>query len=95
MTTTADVSKEFDELKADVAALREDVSSLVGSIRDLAAERARSAGSRVNEVGHRARARASLARDNLEHQIEERPFASVVTCFGIGFVLGMLLDRKR
>ena len=95
MSITADVSKEFDELKADLAELREDVASLVEAIRDMAGERARVAHSRVNEVGRRARARASLARDKLEHEIEERPLTSVITTFGIGFVLGMLLDRKR
>jgi ElaB/YqjD/DUF883 family membrane-anchored ribosome-binding protein len=95
VVNTADVSKELDELRADIAGIREDISSLIGSIRDLAAERVRMAGARINEVGRRARVRANLARDNIEHQIEERPIASVVTCFGLGFVLGRLLDRRR
>lgn len=95
MTTTADVSKEFEVLKADIADVRKDLAMLVGSIRDLAEGRAQVAYSRVDELGRRVRDRVGRTRDTLEREVETRPFASIVTCFGIGFVLGMLLDRRR
>ena len=93
--TVADVSKELEDLKADIGELREDLGALVGSVRDLAAERAGAVYSRAKDVGRKTRARAHLARETLEHGIEERPLASVLGSFGTGFALGMLLDRRR
>ena len=47
-----------------------------------------------NFGGDRANMRlAPLAQVALEHQIEERPFISVLVAFGIGLVLGKLINR--
>ncbi len=93
--TTADVGKELDQIRADMAQLKGDVSSLLSSLRDLAGEQKDDAYQRLEDVGEKARARASGACDTLEKEIGERPLASVVTSLVIGFVLGMLLDRRR
>jgi ElaB/YqjD/DUF883 family membrane-anchored ribosome-binding protein len=53
-----------------------------------AAERARDARSRVRE-------QAETVYSTLGSEVEARPFTSLLTAFGTGFVIGMLLDRNR
>ena len=94
-TNTVEVNKELEHLKATLGQLREDFSALAGSLRDLAADRGNAAYSKAKEVGERTRDRATHVQESLEREIGERPLASVLTSFGIGFALGMLLDRRR
>jgi ElaB/YqjD/DUF883 family membrane-anchored ribosome-binding protein len=94
-TNTSEVTKEMEHLKATLEQLREDFTALAGSMRDLAADRGHAAFAKAKQVGERARDQASHAQHSLEQEINDRPFASVITSFGIGFALGMLLDRKR
>jgi ElaB/YqjD/DUF883 family membrane-anchored ribosome-binding protein len=102
------LEEEFDTLKAGLDTLRKDISTLVSSFGDSATDevktrgrRARAAVGRVsdragevwddatNEAGRRGRAGVAA----VEQQIEERPFVSVLVAFGIGLLIGKLIDR--
>ena len=102
------LEEEFDALKAGVDTLRKDISSLVSSFGDSATDEVRTRGRRaraaVGPVTDRAgevwddatneasrRGREGVAA--LEQRIEERPFISVLVAFGIGMVIGRLINR--
>lgn len=96
-----DLAKELDELKKNLKDLQETAASS-GSVAGDAVEalrgrleseaerlmaKLRGAASGAAETGERA-------LHNVEGKIEERPFASVLTVFGVGLVVGWLLGRK-
>lgn len=84
---TARLREELETLRGDIARLGETVKTITE----------RSARTGVE----RARARAGQAREQVEdwteqlgQHVEERPYGSVMMAFGLGFVLGKLLDRR-
>lgn len=90
----ANYEKEFDQMKGDVQALKADLKSLTESLRRQAEHQARAGYDRVREASGKARDQAKAGADALGDQIEERPLVSVMTAFGVGFVIGKLLGRK-
>ncbi len=82
----ADNDADLEKLKADLAALRQDVVALTEAFRDRGVQRARASAEGVRD-------QATHAAETMTHQIEERPYTSVLTAFGIGLVIGRLLDR--
>ncbi|HET6725372.1 MAG TPA: hypothetical protein VFH85_05150 [Gammaproteobacteria bacterium] len=90
----ADHEKDIHALKGDVDALRSDIKSLAESIKRQAESQARAGYARAREAGEKVRHQAERGAAAVEEQIEERPLISVLTAFGVGFVLGKLLDRK-
>lgn len=95
---------ELDTLKKDMARLREDMEALTLALRSDAETATEDQRAAVRRFGETAKARARLygeraagyGRDGwgqIEHQIEERPLTSMLMAFGLGMVLGKLLDR--
>ena len=78
--------KEFDALKQDFETLRRDLANLSDEIK--------------RSSTARARAGVDAARDQFEQtsadvarEVSERPFTTIFAAFGVGFILGKLLDR--
>lgn len=93
--TTIEVSKDIDHIRRDIASLREDVASLTTSLKQLASMRGRAAIDRIEDLGERTKAKAEHLGHVAEREIGAHPLTSVLTSFGLGFVLGMILDPKR
>lgn len=90
----ANYEKEFDQMKDEVQSLRTELKSLAESWKRQAEAQARAGYEKVREAGGRAREQAKAGADALGDQIEERPLISVMTAFGVGFVIGKLLGRR-
>jgi ElaB/YqjD/DUF883 family membrane-anchored ribosome-binding protein len=104
-TANRSLEEEFDALRDALEALRKDISSRFNSFGESTADevmtrgrRARAAVGRAasevwdqasNEAGRRGRKGAAA----LEQQIQERPFISILVAFGIGVVIGGLINR--
>ena len=99
---------EFDTLKAGLDTLRKDISSLVSSFGDVATDEVRTRGRRARAAVGRVTDRAGEVWDDatsevsrrgregvaaFEQQIEARPLISVLVAFGIGVVIGKLINR--
>ncbi|MEO3433449.1 hypothetical protein [Inquilinus sp. CAU 1745] len=104
MATTRNLETEFDTFKADIDKLRLDISNLSKALGDTARSEvntqagrakgaARDAADRLDEATLRARLKAREGATAIENQIEERPFTSVMVAFGIGLLLGKVMDR--
>lgn len=92
-------------LRADIEALRSDVSAVTKSLSDLARNRAdglkNAARSHAehwrDEIGDTVEDWTGRGRrqvDRIEQEVQERPIVSLLTAFGLGLLLGKLLDRR-
>ena len=88
---------EVQAIKADIAGLRKDLQTLIKTVADdqkaHGKETLDKARAEVNRLAGEARAKGREGISAIENQIEERPFTSVIMAFGIGLILGKLLDR--
>ncbi|HKJ88891.1 MAG TPA: hypothetical protein VKA48_10325 [Gammaproteobacteria bacterium] len=99
-----DLNEEMQALKADLAALRTDVSELAGAMRDMGRDKAE--GWRSNLEGEwnerreefmralgLARDRGRQAEEDLERNVGEHPWTSLATAFGVGFLIAKILEK--
>ncbi|MBS8240506.1 hypothetical protein DYI22_08305 [Marinobacter lipolyticus] len=99
---------DYTRVKEDLQLLREDLAKLtksvsegqknnISSLRDEIRRESREAldnvRKRSDEALNRARDAGSKAVHDVEHQIEERPFLSILIMFLAGILVGRLLDR--
>lgn len=91
MSATTD--KDMEDLKAQVEALRADLAGISESLKNLGGDAASEGRERIRRAAEQARGKARDTIGALESEIEDRPLTSLLTAFGIGFVLGKLLDR--
>ena len=102
------LEEEVDTLKADLDKLRKDISSLVSSFGDAATDEVKTRGRRARTAVGRATDRAGQVWDDatneasrrgregvaaVKQQIEERPVISLLVAFGVGLVIGKLINR--
>ena len=102
------LEEEFDALKAGLDTLRKDISSLASSFGDAATDEVKTRGRRARAAVGRVTDRAGEVWDDatseasrrgregvaaLGHQIDGRPFISVLVAFGIGVLIGRLISR--
>jgi ElaB/YqjD/DUF883 family membrane-anchored ribosome-binding protein len=87
MPTTSTPSTELESIKADLIALRDDVSSLSRSLLSSGAESAKAARDVVERT-------VQQATQSAEHAVRDRPFTSLLLAFGIGAALGAAICRR-
>ena len=88
---------EFDTVKGDLSRLRNDIAALTEGFHGVATDRVRENINEAREKLSRWKQDAtSQSRETLEdiaEEIEDRPLTSVLVAFGVGIILGRLLDR--
>jgi ElaB/YqjD/DUF883 family membrane-anchored ribosome-binding protein len=85
--------KDIQELRNDIAKLKADFGEVAKTLRHITNEQVSRGREKVRESAERSRDRARETLDSFEHEIEDRPLTSIATAFGVGFILGKLLDR--
>ena len=99
----SELQKQMDDLKADIRALKTDVADLAKILKDVGVGKVHDARSSLEEDlefgreelrrrWNEARARGQKTVDDLESEIGQRPFSSVLTAFGVGFMIAKLMD---
>lgn len=91
----ASVDEEVAKMRKDMDQLRADIGTLTTSFKELGMQKGRAAVARARRTGDSVREEAEAWRAKADHEIEEHPFTSVLISFGIGFLIGMLLDRRH
>jgi ElaB/YqjD/DUF883 family membrane-anchored ribosome-binding protein len=97
------IRKEMDALKADIARLREDIVGLTNAVKGAASENVADARAQAEDRLHKAWTDIEHRLEGLlnegkatfskaEQQVGEHPVGSVLTAFGIGFIISKLLD---
>lgn len=93
MATKTEAEKEIDSLKADLHTLREDIAKLTEAFKRQGTEQAKARYQQAKATAEDYGEQARKVADDVGHRIEERPLTSVLSAFGIGFIVGRLLDR--
>lgn len=87
-------SSDVTQLRADLDALRGDFARLTDSLKSVTGKGARAGVDAARRHAEQTRAQAEDWMGVLGSHIEERPYGSLLTAFGVGFLLGKLLDRR-
>jgi ElaB/YqjD/DUF883 family membrane-anchored ribosome-binding protein len=82
-----------DELKAEFASLREDISRITETLQRLSGEQVEEGRKRTRQAADRTRERVNRTVNTVEGEIQHYPLTSLATAFGVGFIVGKLLDR--
>jgi ElaB/YqjD/DUF883 family membrane-anchored ribosome-binding protein len=90
----ANHENDINALKGDIDSLKADLKTLSESIRHQAQSQARAGYAKAREASDKVRHQAQHGIEYAGDQIEERPLISVLTAFGVGFLIGKLLDRR-
>ncbi len=99
------IRDELNALREDLAKVREDLSAVTEAIKGVASEKAQSGRERVEEETHRVweeavekldevLGRGRVAAANVEQQVAQHPGTSLLTAFGIGFLLAKVLGVR-
>ena len=97
-----DLKKEMEQLRADLSSLRSDVSELAKAMKSAGSRKADDVRDSVDEELNKyrealrakldeARARGYEAKDKMDEQIVSHPYGSLLTAFGVGFIIAKLM----
>lgn len=89
------MDKDLEALRAEMKALRSDLSAVVQTVRDIGEERGTAIYDRLRHSADRARQEGHRRADTVAHQVEQRPFTSLASAFGIGLLLGLLFSGRK
>ena len=81
-------------IEEDLASLRQDLKSLSESMTALAKEKSGALRDELGERADQALASGRHVAENMQDAVRERPMTSMCVAFGIGVVIGHLLDRR-
>lgn len=98
---TANVQEELQVLKDDISRLRKDVSDMTGILKNLGMEKLdetretledelKAQREKLRLLLAQARERGRSAADDLEQHVSDHPLGSLLTAFGIGYLLAKL-----
>jgi ElaB/YqjD/DUF883 family membrane-anchored ribosome-binding protein len=91
---TAETATDIEKLRAEMTQLRGEISQIGETLKAIAADRGAAAYERVRQSGEALQQQAKDAIDSAAREIEQRPFTTVLSAFGIGLLLGALLGRR-
>ena len=97
------IRKEMDALKADIAQLREDIVALTDAVKGTASDNISGAKAQAEEHINKAWEEIEERLEGLlnegkaqfskaENKVGEHPTGSVLTAFGLGFIIAKLLE---
>ena len=91
------LDKEMDLLKDELGKIKKDLGGLVDSIKSVSKSGAKATRSSVETEFEKAfsdfQERSQQYVASTEKGITDRPFGSVAVAFGVGLLVGKLLDR--
>jgi len=86
---------DIQALQEQLHQLRADFAALSGTLKDLAKHGIGEAAQRASVPGEKAWAEVKRQADAVTQEIEEKPVAAALTAFGVGLVLGVLVNSRR
>jgi ElaB/YqjD/DUF883 family membrane-anchored ribosome-binding protein len=92
---------DVDRIKADLGSLKSDLTDLTKALVDFGKDTVRGAKDeaqgkveQLRGAVERLRARGSDIMDDVEERVTANPTVSLLAAFGLGFILGKVLDRS-
>jgi ElaB/YqjD/DUF883 family membrane-anchored ribosome-binding protein len=90
MASTETTQKELQE---QLDSLRKDLSEIRHLVKSLASEYAEEGKEHLRASANRAQAQAKETLADVEGEIQSHPLSSVAIAFGVGVLIGKLLNR--
>ena len=91
----ASIDTDFAALQADIQQLRSDFAKMTTDMRNLASSGVATARGQAQDSAEKVWDEVRQKAQQVGQEIEERPFASALTAFATGLILGMLLNSRR
>jgi ElaB/YqjD/DUF883 family membrane-anchored ribosome-binding protein len=88
-------NEELAKLRKDIETLQSDVGSLLEALKSRSVEEGRDAMERAKKAGQALKSEAADLKERAEGHASEHPITTLLTSFGLGFVIGTLFDRRR
>ena len=85
------VRKDMDAIRADIGALTDPLRSATGALADDAVRQMSNGAAKANAA---VRDGAKVVHETANKNIAEHPLIAVAVAFGIGVVIGKVLDRN-
>lgn len=84
---------EVERLREDLATLRRDFTSLSRTLREMAMARGEEGAALMRTYADQARGQAQRYVEGAEDYVVRNPLTSVAAAFGIGYLLGRIMER--
>lgn len=81
------------ELQEQIHSLRKDFSDLTQTMKSLSSDYANEGKKRLREGADRAQQQAQDTVHKAQANVETHPYTSMAVAFGVGLVIGKILDR--
>lgn len=81
------------ELQEQLDALRKDFGDLTTTLKDMTTTYAKAGQDRVKDAADSAGRQAKESFNRAQDEVEAHPYTSMAVAFGVGLVLGKILDR--
>lgn len=81
------------ELQEQVSALRKDFGDITETLKALTSEYAKEGQEKVKNGAEEAKKQAQQTITRAQQEVEARPYTSMAVAFGVGMVIGKLMDR--
>ncbi|SFK05991.1 DUF883 family protein [Methylophaga sulfidovorans] len=82
------------ELQEQLDALRKDFAEVASTLKSLTSEYAQQGQDKVKAAAQQAQQQAKESFARAQGEVEAHPYTSMAVAFGIGLVIGKVLDRK-
>jgi ElaB/YqjD/DUF883 family membrane-anchored ribosome-binding protein len=82
------------ELQEQLDALRKDFAEVASTLKSLTSEYAQQGQDKVKAAAQQAQQQAKESLARAQGEVEAHPYTSMAVAFGIGLVIGKVLDRK-
>jgi ElaB/YqjD/DUF883 family membrane-anchored ribosome-binding protein len=88
------VQSKRDDIAMHASEIGKDFQDMGQAARQMAAERAEQLRETANEYLDQGKARVREFGETMQHQIQEQPMKTLLIAGAVGFVLGMLWNRR-
>jgi len=96
--TAEDLSRQIEELKADLAGITETLAGIAKARGQAAGDAAYAEASRLYKQGektiHHLQSQAGEFSDQAEEMVRKQPAIAMGIAAGIGFLIGLIMSRK-
>jgi len=89
------VTGDLVSLKRDVQQLKADLAAIARDVKSIGSATGHATAARAEEMGQRAWKKASDAEAELVQELSAHPLSGILAGFGVGFVIGKLMDSRR
>lgn len=81
------------ELQEQLDTLRKDFADVTSTLKEMSSSYAKQGQARVKDAAGEAQKQVRDSLDRAQSEVEQRPFSSMAVAFGVGLLLGKILDR--